>query len=322
MRETRFIEKHQPRWDQLEHYLNGGEIPADFDFARQYRQVVHDLAMAHSRGYARPVIDRLTRLVMRGRQKLYHRPAHLGRHILAFFTVGFPVLVRKHIDVVLLSAVLLFGSLALVAITTHWAPDLPYSVVDTAKMSEIEEMYSPTQTYRLGRQRAAEDDILMFGFYIRNNIGIGFRTFASGLAFGLGSLFFLLFNGITIGAISGHLTEIGYIGTFWGFVAGHSAMELTAVTLSGAAGLHMGRALIQPGRKSRLHALKDNARDAIGIVYGAATMFVIAAFIEAFWSSRASLPFALKIAVGLTLWGLVILYFARQGREPRVTHAD
>ena len=33
---------------------------------------------------------------------------------------------------------------------------------------------------------------------------------------GLGSLFFLLFNGLVIGAVAGHLTQIGYIGTFWG----------------------------------------------------------------------------------------------------------
>ncbi len=314
MKETHFIEQHHRRWQRLEDYLNGGEVPDEFDFPRQYRLVVHDLAIARSRHYTRPLIERLTRLVMRGRQELYHRPARLGRRILAFFALGFPSLVRKHRGLVALSALLFFGSLTLMTIVTQWMPDLPYAVIDAEQMAGIEEMYSPTQNHRLGRQRAAEDDILMFGFYIRNNIGIGFRTFASGLIFGLGSLFFLLFNGVAIGAIAGHLTAIGYIETFWGFVAGHSAMELTAVTLSGAAGLHLGHALIQPGRRSRLRALREHARDAIGIVYGAAAMFVIAAFIEAFWSSRVSPPFALKMAVGLTLWVVVILYFTRQGR--------
>ena len=35
----------------------------------------------------------------------------------------------------------------------------------------------------------------MFGFYIRNNIGVAFQCFAGGLFLGLGSLFFLAFNG-------------------------------------------------------------------------------------------------------------------------------
>lgn len=34
----------------------------------------------------------------------------------------------------------------------------------------------------------------MFGYYIMNNIGIAFQTFASGLLFGLGSLFFPCFS--------------------------------------------------------------------------------------------------------------------------------
>ncbi len=153
----------------------------------------------------------------------------------------------------------------------------------------------------------------MFGFYIRNNTGIGFRTFAGGLFFGLGSIFFLLFNGISIGSIAGHLTHVGYNDTFWGFVSGHSSMELTAIILSGAAGLKLGMALVKPGRKSRSLALRDNASIAIRIVYGAATMFIIAAFIEAFWSSKAALPLGLKVAVGILLWILMLVYFLRQG---------
>ena len=41
----------------------------------------------------------------------------------------------------------------------------------------------------------------MFGYYIRNNTGIGFQTFAGGLLLGLGTLFFLVFNGFYIGAV-------------------------------------------------------------------------------------------------------------------------
>ena len=40
----------------------------------------------------------------------------------------------------------------------------------------------------------------MFGFYIFNNVRIGFQTFASGLVFGLGTILYLLYNGVFIGA--------------------------------------------------------------------------------------------------------------------------
>src|SRR3546814_16464238 len=63
-------------------------------------------------------------------------------------------------------------------------------------------MYDPDAS-RLGRfaERGSGDDWLMFGYYVMNNIGIAFQTFASGLLFGLGTLFFLLFNGLTLGAV-------------------------------------------------------------------------------------------------------------------------
>jgi len=311
MKEAQFVREHEPLWRQLE---NGG---ADADYPAAYRRVCHHLALARRRGYSLPLIERLEQLVIDGRQTLYRRPGHLLKSLARFYAVGFPAMVRRHARLVAVSALLFLGSLALMTLLAQWLPDLPYSVVPPMDMAEVEDMYAPGQTQRLGRD-AADSDILMFGFYIRNNTGIGFRTFAGGLAFGLGSLFFLLFNGVYIGAIAGHLTQIGYNRTFWGFVAGHSAMELTAIVLCGAAGLLLGLALIRPGRRSRLHALRENAADAVRIVYGAATMFVIAAFIEAFWSSRATPPLALKIGVGLTLWALVILYFTLQGRR----HAD
>ncbi len=316
MKEARFVREHEPLWRRLSQ--PGRQTDDGFDYPHAYRQLCHHLALARARGYSQPLIERLNRLTIEGRQRLYRSPSRLLHTLARFYAVEFPALVRRHLRLVAVSAGLFLGSLALMATLIQWLPDLAYSVVSPEKMIEAETMYSPAQQRRLGRERAAESDILMFGFYIRNNTGIGFRTFAGGLALGLGSLFFLLFNGVTIGAIAGHLTRIGYIETFWGFVAGHSAMELTAIILSGAAGLLLGLALIRPGRRSRLRALRENAAEAIRIVYGAATLFVIAAFIEAFWSSRTGLPFALKIGVGLALWALLITYFTWQGRQ----HAD
>lgn len=319
MKQEQFVARRQAHWKTLESFLGERSIKGedsstpDFDFPHVYRQVCHDLALARSRMYSQPLINRLNELVILGHQRMYRRRPLLLRQIANFFSQEFPALVRQEWKLVTVSAFLFLGSLLLMLATIQFLPDLVYSVIDAEQVATIEEMYSPEQHERLGRERAAESDILMFGFYIRNNTGIGFRTFAGGVFFGLGSIFFLLFNGISIGSIAGHLTQVGYTETFWGFVSGHSSMELTAIVLSGAAGLKLGMALVKPGRKSRGHALRDNASVAIRIVYGAATMFIIAAFIEAFWSSKAALPFELKVGVGIFLWILMLIYFFRQG---------
>ena len=91
--------------------------------------------------------------------------------------------------------------------------------VDPAQVAEMESMYDPANR-SLGRERQSDTDLAMFGYYIANNIGIGFRTFAGGLLFGLGSMFFLGFNAM---AVAGAL------------VLGPSP-ELARVTVSGGGG--------------------------------------------------------------------------------------
>jgi len=194
-------------------------------------------------------------------------------------------------------------------------PDLVYSVLPADQVAQMEQMYDPDAS-RLGRfaERGAGDDWLMFGYYVMNNIGIAFQTFASGLLFGLGTLFFLLFNGLTIGAVAGHLTGIGYHQPFWSFVIGHGAFELTAITFAGAAGLQLGAALLAPGCRTRAQALRLAAKHGIQLVCGATAFLLIAAFVEAYWSSMTLTTPTIKYIVGAALWLLVGTYFMFAGR--------
>jgi uncharacterized membrane protein SpoIIM required for sporulation len=175
-------------------------------------------------------------------------------------------------------------------------------------------MYSPAAA-SIGRVRTASTDWIMFGFYIRNNIGVSFQCFAGGLFAGLGTLFFLAYNGAFAGALAGFLTDRGLSSTFYSFVATHSAFELTAIVLSGAAGLRIGHSLLAPGRLRRRPALVRAAQDTAVLLYGVVSMLVIAAFVEAFWSSARWLPPAVKYTVAAICWTAVILYFTRQGRR-------
>jgi len=154
----------------------------------------------------------------------------------------------------------------------------------------------------------------MFGFYIWNNVRIGFQTFAGGLLFGVGSAWFLGSNAVVIGAVAGYLTQVGYGDTFWSFVSGHSSLELIAIVLSGAAGFRLGLALISPGGRSRRGALVAAARPAVRMMYGAAILFAAAAFVEAFWSPINAIDVQVKILVGVAGWVTLLAYFLFAGR--------
>jgi uncharacterized membrane protein SpoIIM required for sporulation len=188
-----------------------------------------------------------------------------------------------------------------------------YYLMPPEALAKFQEMYNPAN--RRHGMRDADDNVAMFGFYVWNNVKIGFQTFAGGIAFGLGSIFFLVFNGVLIGAIAGYITQVGYGTPFWSFVSGHSAMELVAIAISGAAGLRLGAALVAPGNRSRKAALVAAAQPAVRLMYGAAGMFLVAAFIEAFWSPLTAFPPVTKYLVGAILWIVVLGYFLLGGRD-------
>jgi uncharacterized membrane protein SpoIIM required for sporulation len=128
----------------------------------------------------------------------------------------------------------------------------------------------------------------------------------------------LAYNALFIGATGGYLTSLGYSSTFYTFVAGHGTVELLAIVFSGAAGWKMGWALIRPGgRLSRKEALVAAAKQVLPLVYGAAFFLVLAAGIEAFWSSRHFAP-AVKYGFGGGMALLVLLYVLLAGRKTDV----
>lgn len=318
MNQERFEREHGPLWARLEEALGpGGRGRADPEVLAElphlYRQVCQHYALARARCYSARLSARLHRLVLQGHQRLYNVRRPLGRRLARGVAVDYPRRVRAQWPFLAAAAALLFGPLLALALAVGARPGLVYAVLEPAEVRSVAEMYRPDSA-RLGRERPAESDLMMFGFYVYNNTGIGFRTFAGGLAFGLGTVFFLVYNGLHLGAVAGYLSAVGSGGPFWGFVAGHSAPELIAVTLSGAGGLRLGWALVAPGPLTRRRALREAAAQGATLLYGAAALFLVAAFIEAFWSAMNWQGPALKYAVGAALWLLALAYFLLGGR--------
>ncbi|MCA2997608.1 MAG: stage II sporulation protein M [Rhodocyclaceae bacterium] len=327
MRQDAFEARYSPAWTEFENWLlveaggkpvAGREVFHTSQLPYRYRQLARHLALARDRQYSAELSARLEALVLAGHQTLYGA-SHSGESggVLLFVRSTFPQLVRLHWRSVLVASLCLFLPMIVLTTLIPFVPEFAYVMMPPEQLAKVQQMYDPANRV-LGEAREAGSDVAMWGFYILNNVRIDFQCFAGGLLFGVGSIFFLVFNGGVIGTIAGHLTQLGYIETFWGFVAGHSALELVGAALSGAAGLQLGYALIAPNRRTRLDALKTASQDAVRILYGAAAMTFMAAFIEAFWSASRVPPVEVKYAFGVVGWVLVIAYFWLAGRRRNV----
>lgn len=287
-------------------------------FPHDYRTVCQHLAIAKSRRYATGLTNKLNRLVQQGYQAICGKNVKTKGAFLNFIFFGFPATLRANAAYLWASAAIFLMPAILMLIACLMNDQIIYSLMDAEQVRGIENMYDPALR-KIGRERQSDSDLMMFGHYIYNNIGISFRCFATGIFFGLGSIFFICFNGLILGGISGHLTGLGYHETFYPFVIGHGAFELTAIVFSGAAGLKIGYALLAPGANTRLQSLQLASSDAIKIVYGSTLMLLVAAFVEAFWSSSSILPIGVKLGVGALMWLFVMCYCFFFGRARRAT---
>ncbi|MBK6599264.1 MAG: stage II sporulation protein M [Proteobacteria bacterium] len=321
-----FEQRYSAEWQELAQLLaqvRGDKLAAQGRAARDvpghrltqlYRRACEQLALARSRSFPAHLIERLESLTHEAHQLIYSQRDYGARKLAHLLFTTFPQAVRSHANYVWVAALVFVLPTVVLGWLVFKQPELILSVVGAETASQFEEMYSPTAE-SIGRRRNAETDVAMFGFYIRNNMTVALQCFASGLAAGVGSLFYLAFNGGYTGAIGGYLTQRGMGGTFYPFVATHSSFELTAIVLAGAAGLRLGHAWLAPRRRTRSQALVKAARDVLPIVYGVLAMLLIAAAIEAFWSSSSLVPSTVKYSVAALCWTAVLGWLWLQGRD-------
>ena len=319
MRQQAFEQAHAAEWQAFEAQLGRAsrrapEAASLEAFPERYRRLCHHLALAQERRYTSGLVERLHDLVARGHAVLYAGGGGLWRSWGSFLRGGLARQIRARRDAVLLASALFFLPQLLLPLAIRRNPEVAFLVEEPRELARYEAMYRG-EGGRFGREGQADTDLAMFGHYVWNNVRVSFQCFASGLFLGVGSAFYLLWNGLHGGAVAGHLIRVGLGPSFGSFVATHSAFELPALILCGAAGLGLGAAVAAPGRRGRLHALQQAVRDHAGLVYAAAFLDLLAAGLEAFWSASAAVPPGAKLAAGAALWTAGAAYVLFAGRR-------
>jgi uncharacterized membrane protein SpoIIM required for sporulation len=320
--EAAFVERRTADWndlDELTRLVAYQSIRALTDkqvtsLSPLYLNACADLSRARASRYSAPLIEYLEALTASAHSVVYGAYARDGEtgprsRRLERAITAFPRAVRARWRSVLLAALLFFVPFAFGVVMTLRHPDFALRLVPGATLEELAKVYA--QGFASGRD--VGESTGMAGFYVNNNVGIALRCFALGVFGGLGSVFFLVDNGLATGAILGYVASQGAGDNILTFVVGHSSLELGAIVLSGAAGMSLGWSVVAPGDRTRLEALQATAQDVVIIVFGAAVMLLMAAAIEAYWSSSAASA-EVKRAWGGTMLIAVLLYMTLVGR--------
>ncbi len=314
-----FEHRNAKRWEEFEALVTAHEKGKPNDMAdqlpRRFREICLDLSLAESRMYDSRLVNRLNALVIRGYKAIYRTRRGGWEKALRFVTAEFPRHVRREWRLFWLCSAAFW--LPFLAVMLSPSRDLTWvqAILGVDGMASMEEMYGRNQEDQIAHLRSTYgSNFMMFCFYIWNNVAIDFRIFAGGMLAGVGTLVFLLINGVYIGAAAGYVNHAGDPESFWSFVAGHSSFELLGMVVAGMAGMRLGLAILRPGRLPRVRALAAAGRQAVPLLYGAALLTTLAAVVEGFWSAR-FMPVETKYAVGLLGWALHAVYFIFAGRS-------
>jgi uncharacterized membrane protein SpoIIM required for sporulation len=312
-----FVRDRTATWTELEALVEGsGNSPARLGPAGVlrlgacYRAVAADLAFARRRFPADPIVGRLERLTQRGRNAVYNTTSS-RTSVRAFASRGYWRRVRER------PALLLIATACLVLPTLlagywAWRDPGPASGLAPSAYQAVTEPRPAGQD--LGVSVDAQSELAASIF--TNNIQVTFLAFAGGVLLGLGTLYVLIQNGILLGAVAGLAIGAGNGRPFFELVVAHGVLEMSCIVVAGAAGLRLASAIVDPGTRSRMDALRSESRAAVEMVLGTAAWLVVAGLVEGFLTPAGKgLTVVLIVGLGLgaLYWGLV---FWRGAPEP------
>jgi len=313
----RFITQRKNAWQRLEDLLKLLDTATlkrlrreeVRELGRIYRRTASDLAIARAESRDPRLVNYLNSLVIRAHGRIYRAESHGWKRVLLFFTQELPQTFRRTWRYTLLSfsVFALFGFFGFIG--TRNDPEFSELVgVDpTFREMNIETKTRWWETLNNQNQVGASA-------IITNNIQVTIYTFAFGALCGLGTLFYLAYNGANIASVLALTYRAGFGSDLVTFMVGHGVIELSCIFISGGAGLLIGSAMIMPGNMTRADALKTRGMEAVRLMMGIAVLLCVAGIIEGFISPAPINPrikYTIAALTGVTLYSYLLFV----GRE-------
>jgi uncharacterized membrane protein SpoIIM required for sporulation len=308
----RFITQRKTAWQRLEDLLklldtaSLGRLNKDEvrELGRIYRRTASDLAIARAESRDPRLVNYLNSLVIRAHGRIYRADAQGGKKIRLFFTRELPQTFRRTWRYTLLSFLVFTTFAVLSYVATHYDPEFSELVgVNPAFRETFIETKTPWwEDLNESNQEGAS-------YIMANNILVTIYTFAFGALCGIGTLFYLAFNGANIASVLALTYRAGFGNDLVTFMVAHGVVELSCIFIAGGAGLLIGSAILMPGDLTRADALRTRGMEAVRLMMGVALLLVVAGIIEGFVSPAPIDPrikYSVAAISGVALYGYLL----------------
>ena len=306
-----FVQAHRPTWDRLEYLvkhrrrLTGSEVD---ELVELYQRVSTHLSMVRSASSDSVLIGRLSTLVARARSAVTSAHAPLWSEFARFWTVSFPVVAFRAWRWWLGTAVVFF---AVSTVIGFWVAGSPQVQATIGTPSEIDELVNHTFSSYYSNNPAGSFAVHVWV----NNSWVSLQCIGLAVLLGIPIPYILFGNAANIGVAGGLMFNAGKGGEFFGLLAPHGLLELTAVFLAGAVGMRLGWSVVSPGNRPRGQVLAEQGRAVVAVAVGLVGVLLVSGLIEAL-VTPSPLPTFVRVGIGLLAEALLltyVVYFGRRG---------
>jgi uncharacterized membrane protein SpoIIM required for sporulation len=304
VREGLFIKKNIDKWKKYQY-----ETTTDPDeMAQQFTELVNDLGYSKTFYPHSKVTQYLNDLASRIYLNIYRNKREETSRIGRFWKTELPLTVRKHHREILIAFLVFVGFAVMAAFSSAHDETFVRGVLGDNYVEMTEENIAKGEPFGVYKSANQLD---MFFRIALNNIYISFQVFVWGFFLGLGSIWELFINGVMVGSFQYYFfaKNLGFASVLVIWV--HGTLEISAIILSGAAGLIVGNSILFPGSHKRLHSLMQGAKDGLKIMVGMVPILLTAAFLEGFVTrySYGEMPRWLSIFILAASFTFMMWYF-------------
>ncbi|MGA2535645.1 MAG: stage II sporulation protein M [Terracidiphilus sp.] len=276
------------------------------ELALLYRQVAADLSVLRQDSTAGIYAAHVNQLLARAHHIIYSGRKTNLRTLFLYLRDEYPAIFQRQIGYVLASLIVSVAFGLLGAVLTSARPEFMRHFVGPEMIATMERHQMWTESIVSVAPREASH-------IMTNNLTVSFVTFAGGITFGLGTFYYLFFNGMMLGVVGAACHQYGMSLALWSFVAAHGSLELPSILIAGGAGFRLGHAMLFPGSLRWKESVAQGGIEATRLVSGIIPLLVIAGCLEGFFSPSHA-PIWLKFTVGGLLFTLLNLWLFKPAK--------
>jgi uncharacterized membrane protein SpoIIM required for sporulation len=310
MRQSEFVRRRSEGWRAFEEQLALKQGRDAQRLALLYMDIVDDLAYARAQYPESIVVRYLNQLAATAHTTVYRmRKDRIGA-LKRFWLNAVPRQMFALRSDLVLAAFLLLASTAVGVVGTLLDEDFVRGILGHGYVDMT------IRNIKAGNPMGVYQHMppfTMFAYIFTNNLFVMLRLAVLGLFTLAVPVAIMLSHGFMLGSFHTLFYLHDTLGASLLGVYLHGAMEISTLVIAGAAGVHLGKAIMMPGTFTRSQAFVSAGRTVVMTAFGIAPFVFVAAVIESFVTRLApDMPLVLNLAIiavtfAATWWYAIIL---------------